>query len=154
MHVRRWSAGFSLLELLVVLFIIGLMTAVAIPMLGGGMAGTELRSAARDIAAGLRAARNHAVTGQREATLALDLERRIATADGATRSIEIPASLDIRLYTARRELVDESRGSIRFFPDGSSTGGHVRLARGGQGLNVNVDWLTGRVYIEDAEVTP
>ena len=39
--------------------------------------------------------------------------------------------------------------SIRFFPDGSSTGGHISLIEGKTEYRVNVDWLTGRIAIED-----
>ncbi|MDX1606523.1 MAG: hypothetical protein R3202_10055, partial [Candidatus Competibacterales bacterium] len=74
---------------------------------------------------------------------------------GRPGSVALPADEDvtIRLYTAQSELLDQKRGSIRFFPDGSSTGGHIALAEGGLEYRVNVDWLTGRVTIEhrDAE---
>jgi general secretion pathway protein H len=44
-------------------------------------------------------------------------------------------------------LQDEAAGSIRFFPDGSSTGGRVMIAAGNEKLSVDVNWLTGRVSI-------
>jgi general secretion pathway protein H len=40
-------------------------------------------------------------------------------------------------------------GSIRFFPDGSSTGGSISLASGRETHTVVVDWLTGRVRISE-----
>jgi general secretion pathway protein H len=38
-------------------------------------------------------------------------------------------------------------GEIRFFPDGSSTGGEITLAGGNAHRYVQVDWLTGRVAV-------
>ena len=38
---------------------------------------------------------------------------------------------------------------IRFFPDGSATGGRVRLARDNRQYVVVVDWLTGSVSLEE-----
>ena len=66
-----------------------------------------------------------------------------------SRSISLPARLDLKLYTAQSEIVDDRRGAIRFYPDGSSTGGRVTVASGERKLLVDVDWLTGRVTIKE-----
>jgi general secretion pathway protein H len=42
-----------------------------------------------------------------------------------------------------------SVGSIRFFPDGSSTGGGVLLESDQAGYDVLVDWLTGGISIHE-----
>ena len=55
------SSGVTLLELLVVMALMGLVAAMAVPMLGGGVSGTELKSSVRQVAAGLRLARSEAV---------------------------------------------------------------------------------------------
>jgi len=60
----------------------------------------------------------------------------------------LPSRLDLSLFTAQSELVRDQTGSIRFFPDGSSTGGRVTLAAGDSKLAVDVDWVTGRVTLE------
>jgi hypothetical protein len=38
-------------------------------------------------------------------------------------------------------------GVIRFFGDGSSTGGSVTILQGERRSDVTVDWLTGRVSL-------
>ncbi|MFC6669230.1 GspH/FimT family pseudopilin [Marinobacterium aestuariivivens] len=43
----------------------------------------------------------------------------------------------------------ESGPSIRFYPDGSSSGGTVVLTGSGGRYEIGVDWLTGRVRIDD-----
>jgi general secretion pathway protein H len=141
-----------MLELMVVL-VIGVLVMALVPPLISGLSGSaELQGAARRLAAGLRSARNEAVTQQRTASLRLDLERRRFTVTGSRRAYALPAGADIKLYTAQSELQDATTGGIRFFPDGSSTGGHIALRNQRVGYRVNVDWLTGRVTIVDQDV--
>ena len=69
----RGQQGFTLLEILVALVIGVLLVALVPPLLSGMSGATELRGAARQLAAGLRDDRNEAITRQREAVLTLDL---------------------------------------------------------------------------------
>jgi general secretion pathway protein H len=54
----------------------------------------------------------------------------------------------MKLYTAQADLVSDAVGSVRFFPDGGSTGGRVTIAAGERKFDVDIDWLTGRVAID------
>ncbi len=145
---RARHAGVSLLELLIVLAIIGFVSAIAIPMLSGGVSNSELRSAARELAAGLRLARSEAVTQRRETFLVVDLAgRRFKVDRDEERSL--PKNMEMKLFTAQRDLVDATTGSIRFYPDGGSNGGRITLGSGERKYEVDVDWLTGRVAILD-----
>lgn len=130
------------------LAIVSLMIALVPPMLASIGPGAESRGAARQLAAGLRLARNTAITRQREARLVVDLEQRHFQVSGHQRRVSLPAQVVIQLYTAQAELLDATTGSIRFFPDGSATGGHITLGVDGRvAYQVNVDWLTGRITI-------
>jgi prepilin-type N-terminal cleavage/methylation domain-containing protein len=68
----RRSRGLTLIEILVVLAIIALVTAIALPMVTG-TSNAEIRSAARQLASGLRLARSEAVSQRRETFLVIDL---------------------------------------------------------------------------------
>ncbi|HRF63386.1 MAG TPA: GspH/FimT family protein [Candidatus Competibacter sp.] len=151
---RVGQHGFTLLELLVVLVIAVLLVAVVPPLISGMSGATELRSAARQLAAGLRFARNEAVTRQREAVLTLDLSKHRFAVSGDPREIALPESLSLHLYTAQSELLDQATGNIRFFPDGSSTGGAVTVSGPKLAYRINVDWLTGAIAIVEQEVQP
>ena len=61
----------------------------------------------------------------------------------------LPRELELKLYTAQQEVASERKGAIRFYPDGSSTGGRITVASGERKFLVDVDWLTGRVTIGD-----
>lgn len=143
------SRGFTLLELLVALAILTGALVVTLPSLTAG-SGVELRAAARTVATALRRTRDRAITRNASEVLTLDLERREMTFAGSPRPRELPSGIEIRLFAARSELIGESHGAIRFFPDGSSTGGRVTLSNDALRYLVDVDWLTGRVRIFEA----
>ncbi|TVQ86573.1 MAG: type II secretion system protein GspH [Chromatiaceae bacterium] len=141
--------GFTLVELLVVLAIAGLMLALTPPLIGAALPGVELKGAARRTAAALRLTREIAIAEGRSAAWVLDLTGRRYHLDGDTRGGRLPAGIELQLTAAEAELQSETLGGIRFFPDGSSTGGRVVLQRAGRGYQVGVNWLTGRVLIAD-----
>lgn len=143
----RASAGFTLLELLVVLLLLALVYGLAVPMFSAGQPGTELKGATRQIAAGLRQARNEAVRQKEEAVLVLDVEKRNFMVSGDRRRYNLPASLVYTLVTAQSDLRPDGVGAIRFYPDGSSNGGRITVAFGTRKYEINVDWLTGRVTV-------
>lgn len=138
--------GFSMLELMVVVLIMAVVATIVVPTVGG-VSTAELKSAAREIAAGLRFARGQAVVQRSEAVLLIDVEARAFTVPPDARVHRLPEKMDVKLYTAQRDLVGDNIGAIRFFPDGGSNGGRITLAAGERKYNVDVDWLTGRVAI-------
>ena len=150
-YERSSVAGFTLLELLAVLSILALVAAVVVPSLGGGAA-VELASASRSLASGLRQTRNRALNDNRSAILALDVANREFRLPGEQRAHKLPERIHIVLFTARSEQLSEQGGAIRFFPDGSSTGGRITLSIDSLRYLVNVDWLTGRVKVMESVV--
>jgi general secretion pathway protein H len=151
---RAGQRGFTLLELLVVLVLAVVLVTLVPPLLSGMSGATELRAAARQLAAGLRLARNEAVTGQREAVLTLDLAQHRFAVTGDPREIALPDSVALHLYTAQSELLDQTTGNVRFFPDGSSTGGAITVSGPKLAYRVNVDWLTGGIAIVEQDAQP
>ncbi len=146
---RRHIVGVSLIELMIVLMIMAIVAALVVPMLGGGVSNTELRSAARQLASGLRLARSEAVSQRRETFLVLDVAGRRFKVDRDPQEHALPRDVELKLFTAQKDLVDEKTGSIRFYPDGGSNGGRITVGSGERKYEVDVDWLTGRVAILD-----
>lgn len=146
---RQRTAGVSLLELMIVLMIMAIVAALVVPMFGGGVSNTQLRSAARQLASGLRLARSEAVTQRRETFLVVDVAGRRFKVDRDPKEHALPRDIDLKLYTAQKDLVDEKVGSIRFYPDGGSNGGRITVGSGERKYEIDVDWLTGRVAILD-----
>lgn len=143
------NSGFTLLELLLVLAIAGLMTAIAVPNLQPMLARMQLQSAVQDVASGLRYARGQALISGRERTFLLDVEHHFYKLSAKHKSYGLPESVQLELFTAEQEIADDAAASIRFFPDGSSTGGRVTLTASGRKRWVDVNWLTGAVIIRE-----
>ena len=141
--------GFTLIELLVVMAVLALVLLVVPPMFSGSLSRAELGSAAREVAAGLREARSRAIARNREVVFTLDVESRRYRIGDEAAARRLPAGPRLALFTARSEQRDEISGNIRFFPDGSSTGGRVTLGDDARRYHVAVDWLTGQVSITD-----
>lgn len=140
--------GFTILELLVVLAILSVVATVILPALFKSSV-TELKASARVVAAGLRETRNLAVTRHQATAFTLDIEEKTFVTGGVRRPHSLPEEIAVSLYTARSELRSAKRGAIRFFPDGSSTGGRVTLVAGDRSYVVDVGWLTGRIRIRE-----
>lgn len=146
--LRRWG-GFTLLEMLLALAVAAALTAVAVPNLTPLLNRAQLTSATRDIASGLRYARGQALAGAREAIFELDVNHKAYRVSGRQKHFSLPDGVRLSLYTAEQEAGEEGIGSIRFFPDGSSTGGRVTLEAAGKKRLVDVNWLTGEVVIRE-----
>ena len=136
--------GFSLLELLIVLVIVGFMTVLIPPRLSGVMASTEAKAAAREIVSALRQTRNMAIAKQQESVFRLDLEKKTFSLS-PEKTKKLPDKILINLFTARSEQISNQIGGIRFFPDGSSTGGRINLTLEKQHFLIDINWLTGKV---------
>jgi general secretion pathway protein H len=134
------------MELLVALVIAALLVTSVAPTLSGGQARRELRTATRDVEATLREARSRAIWRNRAQIFAANVETNVIGFGGEPRGAKrLPKAIRLLLYTPPEERLDNAIGAIRFFPDGSSTGGGVTLSRDGDRYDVVVDWLTGRV---------
>ena len=111
------------------------------------ISGAEMRNAAHKLAASLRYTRTHAILSKSEQVFMVDTEKH--TYQAAKRKAEqLPEGMNVELNTARSELTSETAGGIRFYPDGGSTGGNVRLEANGRVYQVNVAWLTGEASLQ------
>lgn len=147
-HSKSSCRGFTLLELLLVLLLLGLVYGLAGPMLSSGSAGLDMKAATRQLAAGLKKARGIAITERQEASLTIDVNARTFSVSGDPRIYALSRRLEVALYTAQSELSRDQVGGIRFFPDGSSTGGRITVSLAASKQTVDVDWVTGRVTVE------
>jgi general secretion pathway protein H len=144
-------AGFTLVELVVVLAMAAGLLAIAPGLLSKGVDAMAYRALVREIVTDLRATRDHALRSGIEARFFVDLPSRKLSA--GRRTIRVADSLVVDAVLAASELTAPGVGAIVFYPDGSSTGGTIRVLRRdtGQGVLLRVDWLLGRVSQQQSD---
>lgn len=146
---RLATPGFTLLELMVVLVIAGLMLALVPPLFSGTVSSMKARGSARDLAVVLREARSLAVIRNNEQRVHLDLETpRYRAGSGKPRALPEGMAMRIEQVTGPGQT-GIKRHTIRFFPDGSSSGERITLSGGKRIYHLQLDWLTGSVSVAE-----
>ena len=145
---RRASCGFTLIELIVALAVVGLLLAAVPVAIERAADSLAYRSAVQGIAASMRAARNRAMTDGAPAAFFVAVSRRQYGVEGGE-SERFSDRLAVTATAAVAVRRDEGVQRIVFMPDGSSSGGSVLIVRSsGQGVRLRVDWLLGRITHE------
>ena len=145
MRQDKFNNAFTLIELMVVLAIIGLLMAVVAPRLPGVLDSTRVKSAVREITANLKASRSNAVTSSTDEVLIFNVENKTYGNNENNKTLDLPDDVKMSLTTAETEQLSDDEGGIRFYKDGSSTGGQVKLEHKNNEYVVDVNWLTGKV---------
>ena len=130
-----------------VIAIAGVLTATLAGTILSGRETVTLRAAAEDLTALLKRTRGEALRSNREAAVFVNVEEKTFGVEGKEQAWPLPPDTDVTLLTAAEEILHEDRGAIRFFPDGSATGGGIRLSQDGRRYQVSVHWLTGQVSL-------
>lgn len=172
-QIRHRCTGFTLFELLVVLVVISLMSAMVIPRLSGHLDSLKLKTAAKKVTAALRYARNKATTEKVFVISRFEIEahRLVVSADSnwqhpvmlnnklSIPEDEIPTEEDVyplpggisfsreneNINTATHE---DQNITIVFFPNGSSNGGEVIVSNEkGRQFKIEIDSITGSAGI-------
>lgn len=141
------AQGFTLLELIIVLLISVLGFAVVGSNISSGNQSTRLQAAARDIASALRYAHGQALMTRQPVSVAVNLGDNSYRISNRDKIFHLNSEIDISLVVAEEEFAEGEEGSIRFFGDGSSTGGRITLEWGAQLRRIDVNWITGEVAI-------
>ncbi len=154
---RRWPVsyrGFSLLEVLLVLAIMGIAAAVAVPRYSRAGARYRADLAARRVAADLRLAQSQAKAASSARTVAFSVATEqyqligISSPDGVLGDYTV--SLSAEPYEA--DLTSANfNGSSQVIFNGwglPNNGGTVVISVGGQQRTVTVDRVTGKMSIQ------
>ena len=144
----RRGAGYTLIELVLVLAVLAIASFVAAPALGRAVDGIRVRTEVSGVASLLRWAREEAVTrGQpREVTLDADGQALLVRRAGGDTAAPVEKRRVLSSLVHVVPALGSAQPPITFTPRGRSSGGTVRLETVGPRIYlVTVDALTGRV---------
>ena len=141
---RSDSRGFTLLELIVTLFVILLTIGLAVPVIGRSSDAIRARADIAGFSAVLRHARERAITSRRSHSVVIDpVTRRMTVVAGGTEGdVKETRTLPARMTV---QATPPPAMTVRFEPEGTSSGADYRVTAGDVIYRVTVDPLTGRV---------
>ncbi len=146
----RDERGFTLFELILVLAIAVILLTALPGVMTSLLPGLQYRAWLDDVAAESRLLRARAMRTGHITYLAVEAEKNIILSvygKGDTRLLVVPADVALTVKIGDRTLEKSEPGRIRFFADGSSSGGELVLVRQELVSAVRIDWLTGAVNV-------
>jgi general secretion pathway protein H len=147
-NTRHSSLGFTLIELLMTLVIAVSITAISVTAYSRLSSSAALKATSQDILVTLRRARISAITKSEEVAFSVDNIKRIYWVGGGERQRLIDPSLDLEILSAKGLSANKNISQIRFAPDGSSSGGEIKISNGKKVYSIVVEWLSGKVEIK------
>lgn len=141
------TRGFTLLEILIVLGIMGALAAIIVPRVTTSNDYYTMGANVREVASALRMTRAMAIEKQADKVLLFDLEEKTYHIEGYKKR-RIAEDIDIKVFTSQAEITQNGRiAGIRFYEDGASTGGRVTLTLKADKRGIDIVWMTGQVNI-------
>lgn len=141
------GAGFTLLELLIVLFLIALILGLSTIFFANTLPSSRLNATAREMSATLRHAKHLALINGQKQTITIDLDSKYYESEGITHK-NIPSSINIKVIDP---LLGEIRnGKYLFVVDssGSIEGGTIILSTNKKTVSIQIDPVVGSVVIK------
>ena len=141
---RSASRGFTLLELIVTLFVILLTIGLSVPLISRSSDAIRARADVAGFSAVLRHARERAITSRRAYAVVIDPTARKMTvlAGGTDGEVKETRTLPERVSV---QASSPPALTVRFEPEGTSSGAEYRVTAGDIVYRVSVDPVTGRV---------
>jgi general secretion pathway protein H len=149
----RASSGFTLLEVIIVMVIVGVIAAMVLPSIQAGARQAAVRRSVRAFISAARQASALAVNSRKPASLIVWPEDGAFGVEGASGRYELPDFADFGEIVGGREIEGDDEIRFDFYPTGSSVGGSVEvdfdIGSRPQTYHLILDPLVSRVRIEE-----
>ena len=130
--IKRTANGFTLLELVLVLLLMGLIAGLTLPFVVSTLDRIKLQSEVRQIASAIQFTRSEAISRKTLFTFNVDINKSqywlaIPKQEEVTQSKPIDETVKIMDYQRADETLTEGTFMILFYPRGNSSGGTIRF---------------------------
>jgi len=150
--VRHSLKAFTLIELTVVIAVLALLAAAVMPFLAAAEVGGKERAFLSNLKGLAIEGRETAINSGRDVTLTYDDTNNAFTLkttdsngdDQDIKSEDMPPSLKTTKFEVGTQDSNAGDWKVLFYPDGTSDGGGVEIARGNDTLSLYIDKSTGR----------
>ena len=168
---KKFPSGYSLIELIVVLVLIGILSVIATPLLVSSIMKTKLKTSAKELATTFRYARSQAISAKKPYYFYVDIDNSSYWVSSDVENVESEDSFDaeearktatnirntskeiiIKKVDAALSTFKEGIVEIPFYPQGNTIEVIVYLEKRNEtnsdrNYEIHLDEITGRVKI-------
>jgi type II secretion system protein H len=156
----RDNRGFSLMELILVLFIVGLAASLATPYVSSSLDRIKNQTTVRKIASSLRYARTQAIAQKTLVVFNASIDNKqywiaeAKTNEPIGNTITLGPEIRMAQFSDQNATLTQGAFSIVFYPQGNSSGGSFKLetmvsGKPGSLYSIAIDQVTGKPYVEE-----
>ena len=159
--IQGKSNGFTLLEMVLVLLLMGLFAGLTLPFVVSTLDRIKLQSEVRQISSAIQFTRSEAISRKTLFTFNVDIEKNqywlaIPKQEEVTQSKPIDETVQVIDYQRADETLTEGTFEILFYPRGNSSGGTIRFKsiddKDEENIYaVTIDPITGKPRISQLE---
>ena len=141
------SNGFTLLEIIIVLFLMALILGLSTIFFANTLPSSRLNATAREISATIRHARHLALINGEKQTMTINLDSRYYGLEGIAQK-NIPSGIALKVVDPLLGEVDTGEYPIIFNATGAMEGGTIVLSTEKKTVSIQLDPVVGSVVIK------
>ncbi len=143
-QVKRTHKGFTLLEIIIVLFLVTLIMGLSAVFFSNFLPSVKFNAAGREMTAMIRHTRSLARMNMVSQTFVIDLDNKTYGIEGLDTK-HIPQESSVKVIDPFAGEITKGKYSIIFHPAGSMGGGTIILSTRKKALRIDMDPITGAV---------
>jgi prepilin-type N-terminal cleavage/methylation domain-containing protein len=148
---KNGDRGFTLLEMIVVIFLITLMVGISAVVFTRVLPSQKVDAAARELIAAFRLARSTAIMSGKWQVLTIEIEGKSYGIEGTEVMRKIPESVSIKVIDPLSGEITEGGYQFVFAPSGVTEGGTIILSAGKKVIALEIDPIVGAVISKARE---